>query len=433
MKRIAASVGLVALGTSVLQATDAGALTSMQTAKPWSASLSLRGFYDDNINSTKDDKTDSLGFEINPSVGIGFATDQTSGRFGYTYSGKYYGTKPSGNSSNWDHTHIFDAALQHAFSSRARLAVTDSFVIGQEPDVLRVDNVMVAPQRISGDNIRNHGTIVFNYQVTELLGLEVGYANSWYNYDDNGDVVVLAPLPEVAATSRSGVLDRIEHSAFLNTRWQLAPQTVGIVGYMYGETDYTGDEFVQGDLNVLVPFSKSDDRNSRSHFGYVGVEHSFNPQLSGTARVGFQYIDFYNDGSTSVTPYGEGTIRYFYGPENRVEGGVTYRRATTDYVGETSVVDDAGTLVVYGSVTHRIMPRVYGSLIGTYQWQRFNGGGAGSDGENEHFYLLGADLSYRFNAHLSAHVGYNLDVLDSDISDRDYDRNRVYVGVTADY
>jgi hypothetical protein len=313
------------------------------------------------------------------------------------------------------------------------LAITDSFVIGQEPDVLRVENIIVGPQRISGDNIRNHGTIVFNYQVTELLGLEVGYANSWYDYDDEGELIGLAPLPVVVIASRSGVLDRLEHSAFFNTRWQLSPQTVGIIGYMYGETDYTGDEFVQGDLNLGIPFSESDDRNSRSHFGYVGVEHSFNPQLSGTARVGVQYIDFYNDGTTSLSPYVEATMRYFYGPENRVEGGVTYRRSTTDYVGSTSVVEDADTAVVYGSVTHRIMPRLYGTVIGTFQWQQFNGGGAGSDGENDYFYLLGTDLSYRINSHWSAHVGYNLDVLDSDISDRDYNRNRVYVGVTADY
>src|SRR5688572_3099974 len=125
MKRIVASVGFVALGVSGLRAQDAGALSVMQNSKPWSASLSLRGFYDDNINSSRSDKVEAFGFEVSPSVGVGFYTDRTAGTLGYTYSGKWYDERPDGNTSNWDHTHIFDAALQHSFSSRARLSVSD--------------------------------------------------------------------------------------------------------------------------------------------------------------------------------------------------------------------------------------------------------------------------------------------------------------------
>jgi hypothetical protein len=436
MKRIAASVGLVAISTSALQAQDAGAISAMQGAKPWNASVSLRGFYDDNINSERHGKDDSFGFEINPTIGLALVGERTSGSLSYSYSGKWYDERPEGNSSNWDHTHIFNASVQHAFSSRTRLVVGDQFVIGQEPDVLRVNDVVVGPQRISGENIRNFGSIILTHQFTDLFGIEAGYANSYYNYEDSSpDREVGANGTIITQASRSGLLDRIEHYAHIDTRWHFAPQTVGIVGYMYGTTLYTADETIQGNPDAIppIPYAKSDSRNNRSHFGYVGVEHSFSPDLSGSARVGAQYVDFYNGNDSSVTPYFMGTLRYFYTADSRVEVGASYQRNATDFVGNTSVVTDADTAVVYASVRHRIMPRLYGSAVGTFQWQRFNGGGAGADDESDRYFLLGLDAEYRFSPHWSGHVGYNLDVLDSDIETRNYTRNRVYIGVTADY
>ena len=48
MKKIIASVGLVAAGAASVQAQYAPGLTSQEMTKPWSLSASLRGFYDDN-------------------------------------------------------------------------------------------------------------------------------------------------------------------------------------------------------------------------------------------------------------------------------------------------------------------------------------------------------------------------------------------------
>jgi hypothetical protein len=44
---------------------------------------------------------------------------------------------------------------------------------------------------------------------------------------------------------------------------------------------------------------------------------------------------------------------------------------------------------------------------------------------------LGANLSYSFNPHVSAEIGYNFDDLTSSV--QKYQRNRVYVGVTGTY
>jgi hypothetical protein len=86
--------------------------------------------------------------------------------------------------------------------------------------------------------------------------------------------------------------------------------------------------------------------------------------------------------------------------------------------------------VAYATVNHQILQKLFGNLVGTFQHQTFNGGTI--DGMTEQFYLIGLNLEYRFDRHFSAHVGYNYDRLVSDTG-RDFDRNKVYVGLTATY
>ena len=431
MKRIAASVGLVALGVSTLHTAQG---SDMQDSKPWSIGVSLRGFYDDNVNGTKHDKVHSTGFEISPTVGIGMSSDQTSADMSYTYSGKYYDKRPGATSDHWDHTHIFTAGLDHRFNPRNSIALKDSFVIGQEPDVLRVLNMPTATfQRLDGDNIRNYGSIVFNTEVTELLGFELGYDNTYFNYDDDDETI--DGFGNVLA-SNSGLLDRMEHRIHIDSRWHFRPETVGILGYQFAQIDYTGDELVTG--NIFTGTVESDDRDYRTHSVYLGIEHSFNPALLGSLKLGGQYADYYgnSDGDNDLTPYVMGSLSYAYAEECSARLGIQHILSAADLIGTstTDFVQNAESTTVYGSIIHRILPKLYGTLLGTYQHSTYNGGGPGIDDESDDFLQVGVDLSYRFNPHLSAHAGYNYDQLNSGVTVReDFSRNRFYVGLTAQY
>jgi len=165
------------------------------------------------------------------------------------------------------------------------------------------------------------------------------------------------------------------------------------------------------------------------------VDHAFTPDLSGSLRAGGRYIDFYNDpsGESTVSPYVRGSLRYFYAPESFVEGGLGYDRTPTDVAFNPTAADltlDADTFTIFGTVSHKIATKLYGSLTAQFQNTAFNGGYA--DGETEQIYLVGVQLEYRINQYLASHVGYNFDKLESDLG-RSFDRNRVYVGVTASY
>lgn len=438
MKRIVASVGMVALGACGVQgASDLNG--GPEPSKPWSVSAALRGFYDDNINSSgiSANTTDTYGFSVSPSLRWGWTQEQTTITLGYTYSLLYYDKKPPGNVDYTDQDHAFDAALSHAFSERYRLSVADSFVIGQEPDSLRSGYAFSTFVRVPGYNIRNSGTINFDAQLTRLFGLQIGYANGYYDYahtdvtgDGNGQVVA----------SNAGVLNRLEHSAHLDGRWLFQPQTTGILGYQYRETDYTAGQPIAGDF-PQVPGSTifSDNRNSRSHYAYLGVDHNFRPDLTVSLRAGGSYTDFFNDPNQSgaFSPYALLNVRYTYGQDSFFEAGFSYDRAATDLTGfdnqngKVTFTTDSQTAVVYGTWTHRITPRLSGSLTAQFQDSTYQNGAL--DSQSDRFYLLGLNFEYKFTPNLAGVVGYDYDKLDSDIASRGFDRNRVYLGITASY
>lgn len=443
MKKIVASVGLVALGASSINAVHGQQMTA-QPYKPWNISASLRGFYDDNVTTAPDGapKTSTYGFQVSPSVGLNWSQEQTVATLNYEYSLLYYGKRPISYTKDYDQDHTFNGKLTHAFNERYQVSVTDSFVVGQEPDALRY-GVINANQHIAGNNIRNYGGIRFNAQITPLLSADVGYNNAFYDYADSfsPNRNINGVYPFAVVPSNSGLLDRIENSVYIDGLWTVQPETQAGIGYQYQQTDFTANEPIAGyalfGLNppyYLQQTSKS--RNSRSHIVYLRVDHTFLPDLAGHLKVGGQYIDFYNRASdqTKFNPYVVATLQYTYAPQSHAELGFTQTRAPLSFVGpsSTNYVNDADVSLVYGSITHRIVPNLFGSIIGTFQYNTFSGKGS-YDGKTEQYYQIGLNLKYKFNPHVSAEVGYNYDKTKSDLAFRTYDRNRVYFGVAASY
>src|SRR6185436_16126258 len=127
---ILASVGLAAVSAAGVQSLQA----QTDNSKAWTVSTALRGFYDDNVNTTKSDKVKVWGFEVSPSIGYNLSMDATEVSLVYTYAYKRYDHAVGGRQDKDDQTHTFAARLRHAFSERTSLRVADSFVVGQEPD-----------------------------------------------------------------------------------------------------------------------------------------------------------------------------------------------------------------------------------------------------------------------------------------------------------
>ncbi|MCX6922201.1 MAG: outer membrane beta-barrel protein [Verrucomicrobia bacterium] len=437
MKKIVASVGLVAIGASGLHADLLPGLTA-ESGKPWTTSATLRGFYDDNISTFGNHDTlppgvhrDSYGFEVSPSLEFSFPMDQTTLSFGYVYSLKYYENKIINSSGHDISTHDFHAALNHAFSERYSVSAKDSFVIGQEPDFLRAGDSYTTFQRVSGNNIRNYGTIDWAAQLTPEFGIDLSYANTFLSYSDNASST---PDGTFTQYSNSGLLDMLDHRIGIDGRYLLQPQTTGTVGFQFRETDYTGHQAigVYDDGSYIM----SGDRNARSYYGYVGLDHNWRSDLSTSIRAGGRYTDYYNTlaSQNQGSPYFMSSLKYTYLPESFLQFGGSYDYSPSAVAPSANQSNDINTSAqagtVFASVNHRIASKLYGSILAQFQNTTYYGGTI--DNKSAKFYLVGLNLQYRFTPNFSAEVGYNYDDLNSEVQSN-YDRNRVYIGVTGSY
>lgn len=454
MKHLVAAIGIAVIGATALhgqsqyqtQPSPNAELTPQEKAKFWSVSAALRGFYDDNYTAIPKNQPGvggplrSFGVEVSPSLSLNWSQAETLVGASYTYDWKWYEKQ-----HDTDETHEFNGKFIHNFSPRYRIEANDSFVLSSEPTVIDTTTITAPTKRTLEDNLRNRGSILFSAELTPILGSEIAYQNTLYDYrEDIGDLTFDGN--GLRGPSRSGLLDRDEHLVTLDLRWKALPETTGILGYQFQFRDFTSDEQLietsPGFASLNFPASI---RSSRSHFLFVGVDQSVGPNLRASVRVGAQYLDYYNYHTDKVSPYGDASLTYTYLPGSYVQVGVRHEHAATDILGDTTtivnqlstaqrpnIVLDQEATSVYGALTHRITARLTGSVLGQYQNSSFNGGGTGFNDENENFFLANLNLAYKVNPYLLTEAGYEFDRLDSKFG-RDYTRNRVYIGLRGTY
>ena len=459
MKKIVVTAGLVALGAAGTQ-TAMAAVSDIISPKAWSINATLRGFYDDNyaIGSTS---KGSGGFEVSPSVQVNVPLVQTDIGVRYTYGLYYYQDRQEIGINPIDQSHQFEIWLDHKFNTRWSVNLTDSLAVGQEPELLQTSSSQ--PFRVKGDNIANHANISLSTEWSKFFNTSVHYGNTLIDYDNHGGAAVIdntiiplaGGLPVTApgfndgnfrsvAPSLSGTLDRIEQNFGFNLNWVLASQTALTFGYNFSLANYTGGE----DIAVFnyrdaanAPRSlvyRSDSRDSLSHYAFVGVKQQLTANIVGSLNAGASYTDSYNDPlnhDTSISPYADLNVSYTYIPGSYVQLGVTHDLNATDVVQPSlttgKITQYQESTVFYVDVNHKFTPDLTATLIGRFQNSQYHGGQ--NDSQNDQSYGVGINLHYQINPHFSTEVGYNYDDLISGLNGRAYERNRVYVGVTASY
>ncbi|HZM03041.1 MAG TPA: outer membrane beta-barrel protein [Candidatus Saccharimonadales bacterium] len=438
MKKIVASVGLVALGAAAAHAQYAPGLSPQETSKSWALSASLRGFYDDNYLTLPKSIPDptgapgfvrgarsSFGIEVTPSVSFNHSVEDTLLSASYVYDLHYYE-----DHSVTDQTHQFNAKLDHEFSERYKIQLNESFVIAQEPTVLD-QSVIASPLRTEGNNVRNTASADFTAVLTRLFDIHLGYANTVYAYQEHESDIPFG----LVEPSRSALLDRMDQLGTVDLRWKALPSTTGVFGYQYEHLDYTSPEYIIYPDPGVTRGYHSAVRNEDSHFAFVGVDESFTPDLNGSIRAGMQYVDYYNAHHSDVSPYVDASLTYQYMPQSSAQVGVKHVHNATDVAGlpGTPPVLDEESTAAYLSISHRVTSRFTVSALGQAQFSTFNGGGSGFDGRGEDFFIGGVNLAYHFTQWMTGEAGYNYNKLNSDLADRAYTRNQVYIGVRATY
>jgi opacity protein-like surface antigen len=394
-------LGIAAVGVAGAQAADAG--------KIWDVTASLRGFYDDNYTTSPDELAEeSWGIEVNPgiSLSIGEGTDMEISA-GYAFGLRYYDDR-DGDSE--DYGHELGVSLNKAFSDTSLLQLSDSLVVAQEPEILNGGT----PLRTEGDNLRNSFSADYRRVLSGSLGVELGYGNSIFDYDED---------------YHSVLLDRSYNEVSLDVFYAMT-QTEYFTGYRFSSTDFDGDDLQVPGLDFIA-----DARNNHTHYGYVGARHQLDKNFVADARAGVQYVDYYDYDlmpalipEDETSPYVSARMEWGYAEGSKMVAGVTLARGATDLQAA-----DQETTAVYAQLLHEISAKVHGTLTGRFQNSEINGGGENIDGREEDLLLLGASLTYAISSNVWAELAYNYDELDSDIPNRSFERNYVSIGIGTSY
>jgi hypothetical protein len=431
MKKVFVSLGLAAGAAGLTSAF--GQAVQVASPKMWNVSANLRGFYDDNY-TVGNSKKGSWGWEFSPSVSANVDKQQTDFGIRYTFGMYYYLKRADEGIDPLDYTHQADVWLDHSFDETLKVNLSDSFVVAQDPQLVQGGSVV----RVNGNNVANHGGLTISKEWTRQFSTATHYHNDLYIYDDSnnsGNIANPGSNPSQAA-----ILNRMEQSVGNDFQWQFQPETMGFVGYQFSWVRYSGDQKIAQQVTI-VPNTYtywSDSRDYNAHYGYVGAQHQFSPNLSATGKVGASYVDSFNDptgGSTSWAPYADINATYTYRPGSYVQAGFSQDISATSEVapntsnGELTMYQQ--TSLFYFDITHQITSKLTGTLISQYSYQSFKDGAY--SGQPDNTVNVGVNLSYQFNRHLAAEAGYNFDELFSNVPGRDNTRNRVYLGLNASY
>jgi len=429
MKKLIYAAGVLSLG---------GAQVAVQAAegepKSWTLGLSAQGFYDDNINTAPDSqKIGSWGSLVTPSASYNQSWDQTSLALGGSYGAYYFANAGNSVTDRWSQTANVKVGVEHTFNPRLTLDVNDNFAIFQNASQVLLGQV----GRLNGNNINNIANVNLSAELSNRFSLVVGYENDLFRYQES---------------AYAALLDRIENYGRFDVRYLVTPKTGAVVGTKSGNLSY--DRNLGLANSAIAPNSTSNPssglKNNDSYFVYGGFDHSFAPSLLGSLRAGAQIQEFYNYNSgyyqnlppgsslgTQVNPYVDVNLKYGFSPGSSAVIGVIHRANPSDVGGQQNPTTGVFTptlqqlsTALYTSVNHAITSKLSGSLVGSFQSSQYVGG---FSGYMEDWWSVGATASYQVVRNLAVTVSYYYDLLNSQVPNRQYDRNRVFFGLSASY
>ncbi|MBM3845386.1 MAG: hypothetical protein FJ405_03750, partial [Verrucomicrobia bacterium] len=334
----------------------------------------------------------------------------------YTYGLRYFVDRVSRKT---DSSHEFSGRLDHQFSERHKVSIDNSFAYAQEAEVVSDIGVV---QRSNGSAYRNFLNIDWNSQISEVLGINAAYGNNWYDYTDSGN------------GTRSALLDRLEHEARLAAVYQVQPKLKFRGGYRLSLVDYAGKFAVQPPA-----ITTADVKNQLRHTVFVGTDYEINSRVRASFEGGPQFTDYSNlDGQNENSIYVSGSLVWVYRQDSYARVGVRVDRTATDLVDVTTPTNpttDAQSMGPYLDISHKLTPRI--TLGSQFRYNHYEYKGGANEGLTQNYYSLQLNADYKINEFLSANLSYNYDKSTSPSAalsaSRDFDRNRIFLGLTAKY
>ena len=410
MKRtlLAGLAGLSAIGAAQAEGLySIGSESKESLPLKWTIGVDVS--YDDNVNPVAIVQAGS-GTSVNPYVGLSFVNDgaQTTWEVFARLGMIYYFDAPTGTADSFGQARI-NANLTHRFNERLRLSSRNFIGYELEPNYA----YGFANSRQSAEYLFWQTDNALGYRWTERLATYTGIQLTGLDFDSS--------VPNV---------DRLVTTFYHQFRYQLSPQTVLTADYRYADT--------QGDALAS---------NANDHFILAGIEHRFSPTTILVARAGAQIhqVDAIN-ASDSTNPYVELALNSQVNTAFSMKAFLRYSLENFDTIrpfgapGNLYEFDSRSTLRIGVSGEYVISNKLSVFSGIDYIPSQFDDGrleaGSGpltASGLSEDLVNAYIGVSMRFTDYLKGTITYNYTKSDSDFTGNSYDRNRITVGVNAEF
>jgi hypothetical protein len=381
----------------------------VESSVPVAWSIGIDAIWDDNTTPGGISDGDET-FSLNPYIGMSFVsiTPQTTLDVYARLGAIYYIDEPQGaGTEDFNGQVRLSADLTHRFNERLRFTSRNYLAYELEPEYSHG----FASSRQSGEYLYWQTDNSIGYRWTERFATYTGIQLTGLDYDS-------------VANS-----DRFTWTAYNQFRYQLSPQSVLTSSYRYSET--TSDGLAS---------------DSSSQYFLVGLEHRFSPNTIAVLNAGAQLRDTNGIGGSSATsPYLELAVRSQVNTQFNVSAFVRYGFENYDNVvtpKSTPAIpaeyDERLTLRVGVTSEYQISPSlsVFGgiNLINTsFEGGRRLGTTVPVPDASETLLNAYVGASLKLTEYLYGTMTYNFTNSSSDILARDYDRNRISVGLRAEF
>jgi hypothetical protein len=383
--------------------------TEAQESLPIKWSLGANAIFDDNVAAGSSTDSDS-SMAVMPNLGVSFTsnTPQTTwdvyGKLGLIY---YFDAPESLSDDTFSQSRL-NASFSHNFTERLKIMSRNYVANELEPDY----SYGSASGRTGNENFTWMTDNSVGFRWTERIGTYTGLRFSGLRVDT-----------EEAINNN----DRTTIEAYEQFRYQLSPQSVLTSEYRYAQTD--GSDFAS---------------DSTDQYFLVGVDHRFSPNTIGIFKTGAQLRDV-DKGDGGLGPYLEIALQSQINQQFRLGAYTRYGAEVNSTVlrddeGNNYDYEDLRVLRVGGNGRYTVSKDLSLLAGGDFIFSNYMDGRVANTsntyGPDKYETNLNGyvGLSYKLTDYLFGNFYYTYTQTFTDISDeREYDRNRITLGLSAEF
>lgn len=356
--------------------------------KPFTLTGAVREGFDDNVFTTRTNKTQSwyTNFAAGLRYDFGSPRLQLTANLGGGLT--YYYTRPGDRT---DLNGELGIAATYLATPRLTLNFSTRTAYLSQPDL----TIVGGTNRTDGDYFYSNTSISAAYQWAEKFSTVTAYNITPFYY-----------LDEDLNDSQG----RIEQTISQSFRFLWKPKTTLVLEYR---------------ANPVTYFAT--DLDSFGNFALVGFDQVFNPRFTWTARLGVEQRFNNNpvDGqSVYIGPYGETSLRYQYAPASSIFWNARYG---TEASGLTDVTQRQTFRTGIG-ISHSFTQRISGTINTDFQANYYDQAEVISS-FYETIWGVSLGLNFKVNRFMSLSAGYQFTAdIAPEAIEREYTRNVVFVG-----